>query len=259
LQTTWRWNYQNASDYGHCKEDSKGNAVDIVDDPDKVATDSVVSWCTSAFFWKKNVHDDRCQDGCDLGNTIAAINGDQECEAGAEFTEKHREAAQNRWCYFAAFYDSYTKSKGGAEWADDDDVCIKDLALKRKCGGEICHYSNGNWVYPDPVCCTCKTPGEGTSGKNEYECTDTDGTNTYCSSDEVCYNGGTWEKGSWDLGCQVSCKCKTPNEGTGGNEYECTDGYSAYCASNEECYNTATWNKGSWDEGCTETRRRRRR
>jgi len=199
LQTTWRWNYQNASDYGHCKEDSKGKAVDIVDDPDKVATDSVVSWCTSAFFWKKNVHDDRCQDGCDLGNTIAAINGDQECEAGAEFTEKHREAAQNRWCYFAAFYDSYTKSKGGAEWADDDDVCIKDLALKRECGGEICHYQDGNWVYPDPVCCKCKTPGEGTSGKNEYECTD--GYSAYCASNEECYNTATWNKGSWDEGC----------------------------------------------------------
>merc|ERR1712173_174775 len=130
-------NYKDAKDNGNCTKDKDGNSVDIVTNPEKVATDSALAWCTSAFFWKKNVHDDRCTSTCDLGNTISAINGDQECATGSEFTEAHRESAQNRFCYFAAFYYSYSNGK----WPDDDDTCIDNLDDKRDgstAGGASC-------------------------------------------------------------------------------------------------------------------------
>jgi len=140
LQTTWRLNYVGARDYGHCNEDKDGKEVDIVDEPEKVAEDEVLAWCTSAYFWKKNVHDDRCKSTCDLGMTISAINGDQECDQPSTTRRRrrrapdteHREAAQNRWCYFAAFYYSYTESLGTQKWPDDDETCITDLDAKRE-------------------------------------------------------------------------------------------------------------------------------
>merc|ERR1719242_712613 len=85
LQTTWLKNYQLAKD-GGCTKDESGNSVDIVKNPEKVASDTALAWCTSAVFWKREVHDDRCKGTtaskttCDLGNTISAINGDQECD-----------------------------------------------------------------------------------------------------------------------------------------------------------------------------------
>ena len=33
---------------------------------------------------------------------------------------------QNRFCYFAAFYDSYSN-----KWPEDDTTCISDLSKKR--------------------------------------------------------------------------------------------------------------------------------
>jgi len=146
LQTTWLKNYQDAKDTGGCTKDENDNEVDIVKNPEKVASDTVLAWCTSAFFWKKNVHDDRCKTTCDLGNTISAINGDQECESGSQFKNAtdpsveahHREAAQNRFCYYSAFYYSYS----GGKWPDTDSTCISDLAQKRTdnpgCNGYCC-------------------------------------------------------------------------------------------------------------------------
>jgi len=126
LQTTWLKNYQDAKD-GGCDKDENGNSVDIVKNPEKVASDTALAWCTSAYFWKKNVHDDRCTTTCDLGMTISAINGNQECTGGSEFSAAHAEAAQNRFCYFAAFYYSYS----GGTWPDTDSTCISNLAKKR--------------------------------------------------------------------------------------------------------------------------------
>jgi len=122
LQTTYLLNYQEAKDFG-C---DKGGKVDIVDDPGQVATDDELAWCTAAYFWKKKVHDDRGCPACDLGATISAINGDQECETGANFTETNRKKAQNRWCYYAAFYRSYAD-----KWPNDDNNCISDLDNNR--------------------------------------------------------------------------------------------------------------------------------
>lgn len=135
LQTTWRKNYVDARDNGKCNTDKDGKAVDIVKNPELVETDQTLAWCTSAFFWKKNVHDDRCSSTCDMGNTISAINGDQECKTGSKFTDAHAEAAQNRWCYFASFYDSYSDGKS---WPDDDDTCINNLDEKRVANEATC-------------------------------------------------------------------------------------------------------------------------
>jgi len=125
LQTTWLLNYKGAKD-GGCDKDDQGKTVNIVDDPEKVATDDTLAWCTTAFFWKTKVHDDRGCPSCDLGATIHAINAAQECEGGNEFSETNRKKAQNRWCYYAAFYRAYAN-----EWPNDDTNCIPDLSKNR--------------------------------------------------------------------------------------------------------------------------------
>jgi len=153
LQTTWRLNYVKARDYGHCNEDEYGNEVDIVEEPEKVAEDEVLAWCTAAHFWKVEVHDDRCvidEDGhtCSMGNTIDAINGDQECGT----TNEDKEEPKNRFCYFAAFYDSYTTSLGEKIWPDTDGDCISKPKLAE--------------LRDDPVCNTC----EDSKTKEVYWC-----------------------------------------------------------------------------------------
>lgn len=118
LQTTWRDNYYKAYNNGGC------DAEDIVKNPGKVATNTALAWCTAAYYWKTSVHLDRCPNGgssCDLGNTIHAINGAQECGANAA----HKDEARNRYCYYAKFYKSYTDID---PWADS--VCISDLGQK---------------------------------------------------------------------------------------------------------------------------------
>merc|ERR1711988_1724714 len=54
LQTTWRENYVKAKNDGGC------NSADIVKNPNKVATDTSLAWCTAAYYWKVAVHQDRC-------------------------------------------------------------------------------------------------------------------------------------------------------------------------------------------------------
>jgi predicted chitinase len=117
LQTTWHKNYKAIKDAGKCKTDSAGNSVDIVANPEKVASDEKLAWCTAAYYWKTAVHDDRCKDGCDMGNTISAINGALECG-----TDGNAEA-QRRFCFFKDFYESYADTT--LYWSDN--VCITDL------------------------------------------------------------------------------------------------------------------------------------
>jgi len=52
VQRTWRKNYVDANANGGCKNE-KGNSVDIVENPEEVATDENLAWCTLAYFWKK--------------------------------------------------------------------------------------------------------------------------------------------------------------------------------------------------------------
>merc|ERR1711956_167317 len=100
LQLTWKENYEAAKAWG-C------NTYDIVNDPDKVVTDEDTAWCATAWFWYTNVNKDRCdkaRDGkreCEMGNTIDAINGKQECTTtcGAE--------PKNRFCYYKKFYEKF--------------------------------------------------------------------------------------------------------------------------------------------------------
>lgn len=118
LQTTWRENYAKAYTCGGC--DSKN----IVVNPDEVASSKALSWCTTAYYWRTAVHLDRCPNGgesCDLGNTIHAINAEQECGANAA----HKAEARQRYCYYAKFYKSYSDID---PWADS--VCISDLGQK---------------------------------------------------------------------------------------------------------------------------------
>jgi len=105
--------------------------------------------------------------------------------------------------------------------------------------------------------CSCKTPKAGTSGKNEYTCTD--GSSGACDSNQECYATGTFTKGSWSNGCRTppstKCSCKTPGKGTSGkNKYTCTDGSSGYCSSNQECYKTSSVLKSSKSSLCRKPR-----
>jgi predicted chitinase len=124
LQTTWRKNYVDAKDNGGCDKDDNDNTVNIVEDPDQVATQKSLAWCTAAYYWKTAVHLDRCKKGgedCDMGNTIHAINAKQECGANAE----HKDAARTRYCFYAKFYKKYS---GETPWADS--ACISDLGTR---------------------------------------------------------------------------------------------------------------------------------
>jgi len=103
-----------------CTTDSAGNSVDIVANPELVASDEKLAWCTAAYYWKVAVHDDRCTSGCDMGNTISAINGALECG-----TDGNAEA-QRRFCFYKDFYESYADTT--LYWSDD--VCITDLDAK---------------------------------------------------------------------------------------------------------------------------------
>jgi len=103
------------------------------------------------------------------------------------------------------------------------------------------------------VACHCTTPGQGTSGKNKYECNN--GNSGYCASNQVCYADGNFNYGDWGAACALpTCKCVTPNAGTAGhNQYTCNDGTSAFCSSNQECYATGAFQKGNWQLGCQVT------
>jgi len=120
LQTTWHKNYKEIVDAGKCNKDRYGKPVDIVVNPEKVATDETLAWCTAAYYWKNSVHDDRCKNGCDMGNTIDAINGPLECH------DDHPEHAQRRFCFYKNFYESYASTT--VYWHDK--VCVKDLDAK---------------------------------------------------------------------------------------------------------------------------------
>lgn len=125
LQTTWYKNYKEAKEEGNCTEDSHGNTVDIVADPGKVGEDEALAWCATAFYWKKNVHDDRCKSGCEMGNTINAINADRECSNGDEDPKDGKAKAQRRFCHYRTFYDTYTEGLHLVDQADS--ICISDL------------------------------------------------------------------------------------------------------------------------------------
>jgi hypothetical protein len=87
------------------------------------------------------------------------------------------------------------KCNGNKGYCASDQVCYAE--------GE---FPEGDWgagcAAPS---CTCNTPSAGASGHNQYTCND--GTSAYCSSDQVCYATGSFAKGNWALGCQVTCNC----------------------------------------------------
>jgi len=126
LQLTGRDNYKEIKEAGICTKDGADppNIVDIVANPDRVATDETLAWCTAAYYWKHNVHDNRCLNGkCDLGNTIHAINGALECKANGK-PPKKSEPSKRRFCYYKRFRESYESTT--VDWADA--VCSDDLA-----------------------------------------------------------------------------------------------------------------------------------
>nr|WHN38663.1 chitinase [Panax notoginseng] len=85
LQLSWNYNYGPA-----------GQAIgfDGLNDPDKVASDAVVSFKTGLWFWMNNVHSVMAQG---FGATIRAINGD-ECGGGRPDAVNARIGYYNGYC-----------------------------------------------------------------------------------------------------------------------------------------------------------------
>merc|ERR1712008_312766 len=75
--------------------------------------------------------------------------------------------------------------------ASDEECYRTDTFVRDYEPADVCR-------IPDPPYCICKTPGQGTVDKNEFECTD--GSSAWCASNEECYNGNAWTKGEWGDG-----------------------------------------------------------
>ena len=70
LQLSWNYNYGAAGDF---------LGFDGLNNPEIVATDSLVSFKAALWFWMRNVHS-VLTTGQGFGATIRAINGDIECD-----------------------------------------------------------------------------------------------------------------------------------------------------------------------------------
>jgi len=85
-------------------------------------------------------------------------------------------------------YNGYDCDDGSSGWCQDGQEC----------------YLGGWWErgssYPPSACrtvlptyCLCRTPGQGTSGYNGYDCDD--GTDGWCQGHQECYLNGWWPQG----------------------------------------------------------------
>jgi len=89
---------------------------------------------------------------------------------------------------------------GGGSWGSTG-YCASDQVCYAENG-----FAEGDWGAGCAApTCTCVTPSAGTAGHNQYKCNDK--TSAYCASDQVCYATGSFAKGNWDMGCQVTCNC----------------------------------------------------
>ncbi|KAG6664567.1 hypothetical protein CIPAW_02G101900 [Carya illinoinensis] len=86
LQLTWNYNYGAA-----------GNSIgiDLLNSPETVATDPVISFKTALWFWMTNVHQVLNQG---FGATIRAINGAIECNGGNSGAVQSRIQYYTQYC-----------------------------------------------------------------------------------------------------------------------------------------------------------------
>ncbi|XP_002991313.2 chitinase 4 [Selaginella moellendorffii] len=100
LQLTWNYNYDAAG---------KAFNMNLLQNPDQVAQNGVLSWRSSVWFWMQNSN---CHTAITqnqgFGATIRAINGGQECGKGSE-----TQPAQNRINYYKDFCSQLGVSPGG--------------------------------------------------------------------------------------------------------------------------------------------------
>jgi len=147
---------------------------------------------------------DTCKTECSAHSDCAAVSYYQDSTGG--------------FCWMYEKMDTpYTKTNSEYSWYD-------------------CH------VKEQPVSCTCKTPNQGFSGKNGFECSD--GTSSWCASSQKCMATASFRKGDLSTVCKADCTCKTPNQGAAGkNGFKCSDGHNAYCRSNQVCVATTPFVK----------------
>lgn len=93
LQISWNYNYGAAG---------QSIGIDILNNPETVANDSVVSFKTALWFWMNNIHPVM---GQGFGETIRAINA-MECNGG------NNVAAKARWSYYQNYCTQLGVSTG---------------------------------------------------------------------------------------------------------------------------------------------------
>ena len=101
IQLTWDFNYKDAGE---------ALDLDLLGNPDLVATDGVVTWQAALWFWMK--YDGSAKGTChdaiakgDFGQTINIINGGLECFQG-------NDAASQRIAYYKAFSEKLSVDPG---------------------------------------------------------------------------------------------------------------------------------------------------
>lgn len=112
LQTSWYENYRDAFQNGGCNLDVNGQHANIENNPDLVGMDEKLAWCTAGYYWRTNVHEDRCMAGCNMGNTIHAINV-QECDKEL-FTYTYEEHAEKQ--FIKRLEEEKDKEEDKAHW-----------------------------------------------------------------------------------------------------------------------------------------------
>lgn len=108
IQLTWDTNYEDAS------KDLLGDGKQLLQNPEKVATDETLAWRTAAWFWKTNVHSAAGVQSGKFGATTKVINGQLECAKGATTDlSKPKKRFEYYKTILKAFGDSSTPDESG--------------------------------------------------------------------------------------------------------------------------------------------------
>jgi hypothetical protein len=107
----------------------------------------------------------------------------------------------NTYTWIATFYDNaYTA--GCAFQATFNLQCFKGIAQPTEAYPLTLRTAQATTTTTTTaaVTCSCVTPNAGTSGNNQYRCTD--GTSAWCTSTSVCFATTPFTKGDWANGCR---------------------------------------------------------
>jgi predicted chitinase len=105
IQLTWDTNYEAAS------KDLLGDGKQLLNAPEKVASDESLAWRSAAWYWKSHVHTAAGVSQGKFGASTKAINGALECSGGD--TTKPKKRFEFYKTILKAFGDSSTPDESG--------------------------------------------------------------------------------------------------------------------------------------------------